>query len=88
MSRQEFQGGAGGLQLARYKGIGPPHGSITPGFASIRTRPARISAGEGCAWASDEVYETSDKDRSGKYRGAGGVILPKALPWHELPSAV
>lgn len=76
------------MQLARYKGIGPPHGSITPGFASIRARPARISAGEGCAWASDEVYETSDKDRSGKYWGQAGMALPKALPWHELPSAV
>ena len=39
-------------------------------------------AGEGCAqvrfFESDEVCETSYKDRGGKYQGQRGVTLPKA----------
>jgi dCTP deaminase len=44
--------------------------------------PAKIYAGEGCAqvlfFESDEVCETSYKDRGGKYQGQRGVTLPKA----------
>jgi len=44
--------------------------------------PAKIYAGEGCAqvlfFESDEVCETSYKDRGGKYQGQVGVTLPKA----------
>ena len=44
--------------------------------------PAKIYAGEGCAqvlfFESDEVCETSYKDRDGKYQGQRGVTLPKA----------
>ena len=43
--------------------------------------PAKIYAGEGCAqvlfFESDEVCETSYKDRGGKYQGQQGVTLPK-----------
>jgi len=43
--------------------------------------PARIYANEGVAqvlfFESDEVCETSCKDRSGKYHGQVGVTLPK-----------
>lgn len=43
--------------------------------------PARIYAGEGVAqmlfFESDEVCETSYKDRGGKYQGQTGVTLPK-----------
>ena len=45
-------------------------------------QPAKIYAGEGCAqvlfFESDEVCETSYKDRGGKYQGQRGVTLPKA----------
>ncbi len=44
--------------------------------------PARIYANEGVAqmlfFESDEVCETSYKDRGGKYMGQRGVTLPKA----------
>ena len=43
--------------------------------------PAKIYAGEGCAqvlfFESDEICETSYKDRGGKYQGQVGVTLPK-----------
>ena len=43
---------------------------------------AVVYAGEGCAqvlfFESDEVCETSYKDRGGKYQGQTGVTLPKA----------
>ena len=43
--------------------------------------PAKIYAGEGCAqvlfFESDEVCETSYRDRGGKYQGQKGVTLPK-----------
>jgi hypothetical protein len=49
---------------------------------SLQVAPAKISAGEGCAqvlfFESDEVCETSYKDRGGKYQGQRGVTLPKA----------
>jgi dCTP deaminase len=44
--------------------------------------PASFAAGLGCAqvlfFESDEVCETSYKDRGGKYQGQRGVTLPKA----------
>ena len=43
--------------------------------------PARIYANEGVAqmlfFQSDEVCETSYKDRGGKYQGQTGVTLPR-----------
>lgn len=43
--------------------------------------PAKIYAGEGVAqvlfFESDEICETSYKDRNGKYMGQTGVTLPK-----------
>lgn len=43
--------------------------------------PAKIYAGEGCAQMlfleSDEVCETSYRDRGGKYQGQTGVTLPR-----------
>jgi dCTP deaminase len=43
--------------------------------------PARIYANEGVAQMlfleSDEVCETSYRDRGGKYQGQVGVTLPK-----------
>ena len=45
------------------------------------TLPARVYANEGIAqvlfFESDEVCETSYKDRGGKYQGQRGVTLPK-----------
>ena len=42
---------------------------------------AQLGIGEGCAqvlyFESDEVCETSYKDRGGKYQGQQGVTLPK-----------
>ena len=44
--------------------------------------PAKIYANEGVAqmlfFESDEMCETSYKDRNGKYQGQTGVTLPKA----------
>jgi dCTP deaminase len=44
--------------------------------------PAKIYANEGVAqmlfFESDEVCETSYRDRAGKYQGQRGVTLPKA----------
>jgi len=56
-------------------------GQVTLEFSNTTPLPARIYAGEGCAqmlfFESDEVCETSYKDRGGKYQGQRGVTLPK-----------
>ena len=57
-------------------------GYVTLEFSNTTPLPAKIYAGEGCAqvlfFESDEVCETSYKDRGGKYQGQKGVTLPKA----------
>lgn len=57
-------------------------GHVTLEFSNTTPLPAKIYAGEGCAqmlfFESDEVCETSYKDRKGKYQGQQGVTLPKA----------
>ena len=57
-------------------------GFVTLEFSNTTPLPAKIYAGEGCAqvlfFESDEVCETSYKDRGGKYQGQSGVTLPKA----------
>ena len=57
-------------------------GYVTLEFSNTTPLPAKIYAWEGCAqvlfFESDEVCETSYKDRSGKYQGQVGVTLPKA----------
>ncbi len=54
-------------------------GHVTLEFSN--TTPCRIYANEGVAQMlfleSDEVCETSYKDRGGKYQGQVGVTLPK-----------
>ena len=56
-------------------------GQVTLEFSNTTPLPAPIYAGEGCAqmlfFESDEVCETSYKDRGGKYQGQRGVTLPK-----------
>jgi len=56
-------------------------GHVTLEFSNTTPLPARIYAGEGCAqmlfFQSDEVCETSYRDRGGKYQGQRGVTLPK-----------
>jgi dCTP deaminase len=56
-------------------------GHVTLEFSNTTPLPARIYAGEGCAqmlfFQSDEICETSYKDRGGKYQGQRGVTLPK-----------
>ena len=56
-------------------------GHVTLEFSNTTNLPARIYAGEGVAqmlfFESDEVCETSYKDRGGKYQGQTGVTLPK-----------
>jgi len=51
-------------------------------MSSTTPLPAKIYANEGVAQLlfleSDEVCETSYKDRSGKYQGQRGVTLPIA----------
>jgi dCTP deaminase len=55
--------------------------NVTPEFSNTTPLPAKIYAGEGCAqvlfFESDEICETSYKDRGGKYQGQQGVTLPK-----------
>jgi dCTP deaminase len=55
-------------------------GHITLEFSNTTPLPARIYANEGVAQLlfleSDEVCETSYKDRGGKYQGQKGVTLP------------
>lgn len=57
-------------------------GYVTLEFSNTTPLPARIYANEGVAqvlfFESDEVCETSYKDRGGKYMGQTGVTLPKA----------
>jgi dCTP deaminase len=57
-------------------------GHVTLEFSNTTPLPAKIYANEGVAqmlfFESDEVCETSYKDRSGKYQGQKGVTLPKA----------
>ena len=57
-------------------------GYVTLEFSNTTSLPAKIYANEGVAqmlfFQSDEVCETSYKDRDGKYQGQKGVTLPKA----------
>jgi deoxycytidine triphosphate deaminase len=57
-------------------------GHVTLEFSNTTPLPARIYANEGVAqmlfFESDEVCETSYRDRGGKYQGQRGVTLPKA----------
>ena len=56
-------------------------GHVTLEFSNTTPLPAKIYAGEGCAqmlfFESDEVCETSYRDRGGKYQGQRGVTLPR-----------
>ena len=56
-------------------------GHVTLEFSNTTPLPARIYANEGVAqmlfFESDEVCETSYKDRGGKYQGQRGVTLPR-----------
>jgi dCTP deaminase len=56
-------------------------GHVTLEFSNTTPLPARIYANEGCAQVifieSDEVCETSYRDRGGKYQGQTGVTLPR-----------
>ncbi len=56
-------------------------GHVTLEFSNTTPLPAKIYANEGVAqmlfFESDEVCETSYKDRGGKYQGQEGVTLPK-----------
>ena len=56
-------------------------GQVTLEFSNTTPLPARIYANEGVAqmlfFESDEVCETSYKDRGGKYQGQTGVTVPK-----------
>ena len=56
-------------------------GQVTLEFSNTTNLPARIYANEGVAqmlfFQSDDVCETSYKDRGGKYQGQKGVTLPK-----------
>ncbi len=57
-------------------------GHVTLEFSNTTPLPAKIYANEGVAqmlfFASDEVCETSYRDRGGKYQGQIGVTLPIA----------
>ncbi len=56
-------------------------GKVTIEISNTTPLPARIYANEGVAqmlfFESDEVCETSYRDRGGKYQGQTGVTLPK-----------
>lgn len=56
-------------------------GHVTLEFSNTTPLPAKVYANEGVAQVifieSDEVCETSYKDRGGKYQGQTGVTLPK-----------
>ncbi len=56
-------------------------GYVTLEFSNTTPLPAKIYANEGIAqvifFESDEVCETSYRDRGGKYQGQKGVTLPK-----------
>lgn len=57
-------------------------GHVTLEFSNTTPLPAKIYAFEGVAQMlflqSDEVCQTSYRDRSGKYQGQTGVTLPEA----------
>ena len=57
-------------------------GHVTLEFSNTTPLPAKIYANEGVAQVlfleSDEVCETSYRDRGGKYQGQRGVTLPRA----------
>src|SRR5690554_2643462 len=56
-------------------------GQVTLVFSNTTNLPAKIYANEGVAqmlfFESDEICETSYKDRGGKYLGQTGVTLPR-----------
>jgi len=56
-------------------------GHVTLEFSNTTPLPAKIYANEGVAqmlfFESDEVCDTSYRDRGGKYQGQIGVTLPK-----------
>ena len=56
-------------------------GHVTLEFSNTTPLPARIYANEGVAQVifleSDELCETSYRDRGGKYQGQKGVTLPR-----------
>ena len=56
-------------------------GHVTIEFSNTTPLPAKIYANEGIAqvvfFESDDVCQTSYKDRAGKYQGQTGVTLPK-----------
>ena len=56
-------------------------GFVTLEFSNTTPLPAKIYANEGVAqvifFESDEVCETSYRDRGGKYQGQQGVTLPR-----------
>jgi len=56
-------------------------GHVTLEFSNTTPLPAKIYANEGVAqmlfFESDEVCETSYRDRGGKYQGQRGVTLPR-----------
>jgi len=56
-------------------------GHVTLEISNTTPLPARVYANEGIAqvlfFESDEVCETSYKDKKGKYQGQRGVTLPK-----------
>ena len=56
-------------------------GHVTLEFSNTTPLPAKIYANEGVAqilfFESDEVCDSSYKDRDGKYQGQRGVTLPK-----------
>jgi dCTP deaminase len=56
-------------------------GHVTLEFSNTTPLPAKIYANEGVAqmlfFESDEVCDTSYKDRGGKYQGQRGVTLPR-----------
>ena len=56
-------------------------GHVTLEFSNTTPLPAKIYANEGVAqmlfFESEDVCETSYKDRGGKYQGQTGVTLPK-----------
>lgn len=56
-------------------------GHVTLEFSNTTPLPAKIYAGEGVAqflfFESDEVCETSYRDKKGKYQGQTGVTVPR-----------
>lgn len=56
-------------------------GHVTLEFSNTTPLPAKIYANEGIAqmlfFETDEICETSYKDRGGKYQGQRGVTLPR-----------